>query len=136
MTPGLRCLPLLACALVLACSPPGKETPDAGNRPVIGMNCGDPSSPGNSIGVGKYCKSTDQCPVSSSGTTMQCSTVLTNDALPLLCSRLCGAVGDGGQVDCGPDAVCHNIKDLGYDLIVCVPYACDALFDGGLPRNP
>lgn len=118
-----------------SCVPP-RSGPDAGDRPVIGFNCGEPDSTGNELGIGKFCVETEQCPVAATGTTIQCSTVLTADNLPLLCSRLCGDLGGGETVDCGSGAVCHDIQELGYDLRVCVPYACSALFDGGLPPPP
>lgn len=131
---------LFAAAVVLllafgGCTgcPPQNARPDAG-KPVA-TNCGFDDSPGNSLGIGRFCTTTEECPVAATGTTIQCSTVLTDSTLPLLCSRLCGTVGQT-DVDCGEEAVCHNIKELGYDLTVCVPYACDPLFDGGLPRPP
>ena len=108
---------------------------DAGlnSHEAVGENCGDVGSPGNAIGMGQYCTDTADCPVASDGTTIQCSTVLTDNTLPLLCSRICGGV-DGGTVDCGDNASCHNIAELGFDLTVCVPWACDPLFDAGVPR--
>lgn len=121
-------------AVTAGCTTPGSDSPDAGTRhPAVGENCGFENSPGNAIGVGRYCTTTDDCPIASSGTTIQCSTVLTDNTLPLLCSRLCGDLGNGQEVDCGPDAVCHPIDELGYSLVVCVPRSCAPLFDGGLP---
>lgn len=131
---------VVACATLVAggaaCLGDGEGEPDAGanlNRPVIDNNCGETASVGNALGIGQYCEATSDCPVAGSGTTIQCSTVLTSDALPLLCSRICGEL-DGGSIDCGEGAACHNIIELGYDLEVCVPFTCDPLFDGGVPR--
>lgn len=120
-------------ALVVACSGCKKDEGPNLDRPVIGLNCGDPTSPGNSVGVGKYCETSHDCPVASEGTTIQCSTVLTDDRLPLVCSRLCEDMPGGAPVDCGEDAVCHHIAELGYDLFVCVPHTCAPIFSDGLP---
>lgn len=140
----MRMLQLLVVCLgavfgtAASCVQPPPSEPEAGvvdsGRPVIGRDCGDPTSTGNALGIGKHCESTNDCPVVDEGTTIQCSTVLTDDSLPLLCSRICGAT-DGGQIDCGPGATCMNIIELGYDLDVCVPFTCDPLFDGGVPRD-
>ena len=110
--------------------------PDAGidDRQVIGENCGEEGSAGNAIGIGRFCTATADCPIADDGTTIQCSTVLTDNTLPLLCSRICGDT-DGGSIDCGESAACHNIAELGFDLTVCVPFACDPLFDAGVPRD-
>ncbi len=114
----------------------GDGPPDAGvdDHLSVGVNCGEDGSPGNAIGIGQFCTDTSDCPVASDGTTIQCSTVLTDNTLPLLCSRICGGV-DGGTIDCGENATCHNIVELGFDLTVCVPWACDPLFDAGVPRQ-
>lgn len=112
----------LALALVCAC---GADEEKPGNRPVA-RNCGDTESPGNTLGIGRYCTKSDDCPTVPTGTSIQCSTVLTDKTMPLLCSRLCDVkAADPG---CGPDAVCKNILELGIDLTVCVPTACQPLF--------
>lgn len=134
----IRVVLLFGCVLFLggaSCLEP--EGPvDAGidSHEAVGENCGDVGSPGNAVGIGQYCTATADCPVASDGTTIQCSTVLTDNTLPLLCSRICGGT-DGGSVDCGANASCHNIAELGFDLTVCVPWACDPLFDAGVPRQ-
>jgi hypothetical protein len=118
-----------------SCFGDGDGAPDAGidDRQVVGVNCGDQASPGNGVGIGKFCTATADCPIADDGTTIQCSTVLTDNTLPLLCSRICGDT-DGGSIDCGDNAACANIAELGFDLTVCVPFACDPLFDAGVPR--
>lgn len=130
---------LLAASLIFLCGAScleGDGPVDAGidDHEAVGPNCGDADSPGNAVGIGKFCTDTADCPVASDGTTIQCSTVLTDNTLPLLCSRICGGV-DGGSIDCGENASCHNIVELGFDLTVCVPWACDPLFDAGVPRQ-
>jgi hypothetical protein len=124
---------VMSCALTGAsCLNGSSSETDAGSAAPaanLGLNCGDPESSGNAIGIGKYCTTTSECPVAESGTTIQCSTVLTGNVLPLLCSRICGDTLLQGTIDCGSDAVCRDISELGYDLTVCVPTACDALFD-------
>lgn len=98
--------------------------PPTGNP--VAENCGVPGSPGNELGIGKYCTKTSECPVASSGTAIQCSTVLVDKTSPLMCSRLCDlTAADPG---CGSAAVCKNIIELGYDLNVCIPRACQPLF--------
>lgn len=137
MSPIRVALVCSATLFMMGASCLGPATVDAGapadDRPVIGDDCGDPGSDGNDLGIGRHCQATSDCPVLDTGTTIQCSTVLTDDALPLLCSRLCGDT-DGGSIDCGAGATCMNIEQLGYDLDVCVPFTCDPLFDGGVPR--
>ena len=92
----------------------------------VAENCGVEGSPGNSLGIGKYCKASSDCPAVSSGTTLQCSTALSDNSLPLLCSRLCDpAAADPG---CGPDTVCKNLIELDVDVTVCVPRTCQPLF--------
>lgn len=114
---------LFALALLAGCGGTDDAPPSSH---AVARNCGFTESPGNDLGVGRYCTKTDDCPSVASGTAIQCSTVLTDETLPLLCSRLCDAkAADPG---CGPDAVCKNILELGVDLTVCVPTACQPLF--------
>lgn len=117
-----RATPLLAMALaLLAC---GQSDTPKGNP--VAENCGFANSPGNDLAVGKYCTKSADCPAVQTGTALQCSTVLVDSTLPLLCSRLCDLkAADPG---CGTDAVCKNILELGIDLTVCVPVSCQPLF--------
>jgi hypothetical protein len=92
----------------------------------VAENCGFADSPGNAIGIGKYCTKSSDCPAVTSGTALQCSTVLVDNSLPLICSRLCDL--NASDPGCGTGAVCKNIIELGTDLDVCVPVACQPLF--------
>ena len=126
MTANLRRLPgaPLALALALALQACGKTDTPKGNP--VAEDCGFTNSPGNDLAVGKYCTKSDDCPAVQSGTALQCSTVLVDSTLPLLCSRLCDLkAADPG---CGAGAVCKNILELGIDLTVCVPVSCQPLF--------
>lgn len=92
----------------------------------VADNCGFETSAGNEVGVGKFCQESADCPEIPGGAVLQCSTVLVDNTLPLMCSRPC----DLGAADagCGTGAVCTNIKDLGFDLNVCVSLTCQPLF--------
>lgn len=92
----------------------------------VAENCGFKASPGNSIGIGKYCTASSDCPEVSSGALLQCSTVLADNSLPLLCSRLCDP--EAADPECGPDTVCKNLSELGANVTVCVPRTCQPLF--------
>ena len=113
----------LAVALtLLACG--GEDKTPPGNP--IAENCGFTTSPGNDIGIGKYCTKSSDCPAVQGGTALQCSTVLVDNQLPLMCSRLCDlSAPDPG---CGAGAVCTNIIELDVDLDVCVSLTCQPLF--------
>lgn len=116
----------LLCVLsvfALASCGGGEDIPE-GNP--VGVNCGFEDSPGNAIGIGKYCIKSSDCPVVQEGTALQCSTVLVDNSLPLICSRLCDV--NAADPGCGTDAVCKNILELGFDLDVCVPLSCQPLF--------
>lgn len=108
---------------VAACGGTEESTPMG--TPVA-INCGFDDSPGNELGIGKSCTESSDCPEVTEGTALQCSTVLTENSLPLMCSRLCDL--NAADPSCGTDAVCKNILELGYDLNVCVPRACQPLF--------
>jgi hypothetical protein len=111
-----------ALALLTGC---GDEPSEPMGNPVA-ENCGVVGSSGNELGIGKYCTKSSQCPAVSSGTALQCSNILVDESLPLMCSRLCDlAAPDPG---CGSGAVCKNVMELGFDLDVCVPLACQPLF--------
>lgn len=121
MMRSVHILPL-SLTLLLAC---GSDDEMPTGNPVA-MNCGFENSTGNAIGIGKYCTESSDCPAVTSGTALQCSTVLVDNSLPLLCSRLCDV--NAADPGCGTDAVCKNIIELGFDLDVCVPVACQPLF--------
>lgn len=107
---------------VAACD--GDEPAPVGNP--VAINCGIEGSTGNELGIGEYCTKTSDCAIAQSGTAIQCSTVLVDPSLPLMCSRLCDlAAADPG---CGTEAVCANVLELGFDLNVCVPVSCQPLF--------
>jgi len=114
--------PLLGMLALASC---GKTEPLPPNNPVAD-DCGFTGSLGNDLAVGKYCTKSADCPAVQSGTALQCSTVLVDSALPLLCSRLCDP--QAADTSCGADAVCKNILELGIDLTVCVPRSCQPLF--------
>ena len=114
----------LALALALAACGSDDEEPE-GNP--VAINCGFADSPGNEIGIGKYCTTSGECPAVGSGASLQCSTVLIDPTFPLLCSRLCDE--QAADPGCGADTVCKNILELGVDLTVCVPKSCQPLFD-------
>lgn len=114
-----------AVAALIALSACGSDDEAPIGNPVA-INCGIEGGTGNSLGVGKYCTKSSDCPPVTSGTNLECSTVLVDDSLPLMCSRLCDvSAADPG---CGADAVCKNILEIGFDLTVCVPKACQPLF--------
>lgn len=115
-------LSLGAVSLLVACG--GEDDGPIGNP--VAVNCGFEGSPGNSIGIGKYCTKSSECPVAQSGTTIECSTVLVDESIPLMCSRLCDVTA--ADPGCGTDAVCKNVIELGFDLDVCVPKSCQPLF--------
>jgi len=118
---------LSAVALTLLACGNKADVPDSN---PIAENCGFSGSPGNNIGIGKYCTKSSECPSVQSGAILQCSTVLVDPDFPLICSRLCDpTAGDPG---CGADAVCKNLSELGQDLTVCVPLSCQPLFSGPL----
>lgn len=113
----------VATLLVLVACTEEEDVP-TGNP--VAENCGVAGSPGNEVGVGKYCTKSSSCPVVQEGTALQCSNVLVSGSLPLICSRLCDlAAANSG---CGADAVCKNLIELGFDLNVCVPRSCQPLF--------
>jgi|GEM_PF-5467155 len=114
-----------AYVILLALASCGKTDPVPPNNPVAD-DCGFTGSVGNELAVGKYCTKSGDCPAVASGTALQCSTVLVDSALPLLCSRLCDL--QAADAGCGADAVCKNIIELGIDLTVCVPKSCQPLF--------
>jgi hypothetical protein len=120
MSSNFHCLGL-ALALV-ACA----QTPAGPKGNPVAVNCGFDNSPGNAIGIGKYCTKSSDCPAVQSGTALQCSTVLVDNSLPLICSRLCDL--NAADPGCGSDAVCKNIIELNIDLTVCVPLSCQPLF--------
>jgi hypothetical protein len=87
-------------------------------------DCGLPGSQGNELGVGQFCERDAECTSVASPLQLHCSTVLVDSALPLLCSASC----EQGVTDCGSNASCRNLLPIGYDLIVCVPDACEQNF--------
>ena len=100
------------------------DDPPKGNP--VAINCGIEGGPGNELGIGKYCLKTSDCPIAQAGTSIQCSTALVDESLPLMCSRLCDlTAADPG---CGTNAKCTSVLELGFDLVVCVPLACQPLF--------
>ena len=114
---------LAAVPLVLvACS---KSSEEPKGNPVA-ENCGFVGSPGNELGVGKYCTDSSACPAVHSGTALQCSSVLVQPTFPLICSRLCDP--QAADPGCGSNSVCKNLTELGLDLTVCVPVSCQPLF--------
>jgi len=115
--------PLLAVALVL----PACSHSDVPKSTPIAENCGfEKNSPGNEVGVGKYCTKASDCPPVQSGAALNCSSILVDPAFPLLCSRLCDQkAADPG---CGTGAICKNVSELGFDVTVCIPLSCQPLF--------
>jgi hypothetical protein len=114
----------LVVALALAACGGGGEGAPKSNP--VAENCGFAGSPGNDIGVGKYCTKASDCPPVQSGTSLQCSTVLVDPTFPLLCSRLCDL--QAADPGCGTGAVCKHLIELGLDLTVCVSLSCQPLF--------
>lgn len=104
-----------------ACEEGPEGDADAGPDLDRVTNCGAPGSTGNALGVGLFCERDAQCTAVESPLQLHCSTVLVDSALPLLCSSSC----EPGVTDCGPNAACRDIAPIGYDLIVCVPDACE-----------
>jgi hypothetical protein len=126
MTPASRwrhAVLLVAALSVPGCGSHMDNTPK-GNP--VAVNCGITNSPGNELGVGKYCTATSDCPAVQSGTSLQCSTVLVEPSFPLICSRLCDPMA--ADPGCGTEAVCKNLTELGLNLTVCVPKTCQPLF--------
>ena len=116
-------IPVLTIALVGCGEESAKGDP-------IADNCGFSTSLGNNLGIGKFCNESADCPEVASGAVLQCSTVLVDNTLPLMCSRPCDlAAADSG---CGTGAACTNIRELGYDLNVCVSLTCQPLFSAPL----
>lgn len=120
-----QALTMLALAIGLALLGCGQSDAPKGNP--VAENCGfENNSPGNELGIGKYCTKPSDCPAVQTGAALQCSTVLVDPTFPFLCSRLCDLkTADPG---CGTNAVCKNIIELGVDLTVCIPVACQPLF--------
>jgi hypothetical protein len=94
--------------------------------------CGLPGSIGNDFGVGRFCERDSDCTSLASPLQLHCSTVLVDAVLPLLCSASC----EPGTTDCGSGASCRDISSIGYDLIVCVPDACERDFPSIFLASP
>jgi hypothetical protein len=80
--------------------------------------CGKPGDPGNTMGIGQYCTTTNDCTNSN-------APICANDFYParktFFCTNSCDAPGTGTR-GCGADATCTKDRDSG--LYGCVPTAC------------
>jgi hypothetical protein len=111
----LSVMALAACSSGSSSSSSSSSTggvPDSGPAPVCpgidasASTCGRPGDQGNSIGVGKYCCSLDEC-ADTVGARL-CSVLGSSDTL--FCTRSC-SIRDGGMDDagnpCGEGATCQ-----------------------------
>jgi hypothetical protein len=118
-----------ACSSSSSSSGPG-ATPDSGssgNDSGSGLPdpsssiCGHPGDQGNSLGVGRFCQSSNDCANNTSATI--CAIV--GDDHSFFCTFVCHQ--DGGADQCGENAECAcQGGPCG-----CFPKACDDTSDGG-----
>jgi hypothetical protein len=103
----------------------GPEAPEDAAAPLSA--CGSPGDLGNSIGVGKFCRTALDC--LKNGNADICSSILNDVSAPkatdtYFCTIAC--MPDAGVSQCGDDAVCSCVS-LGCG---CVPSRCNPT-DGG-----
>lgn len=86
--------------------------------------CGKPGDTGNSLGVGKFCQTLDDC--SGNSKAKICPIVFAPDSMAYFCTLTCTPT-DGGANTCGENASCQCQGGQ----CACTPDRCLGSPDGG-----
>jgi hypothetical protein len=104
----------------------GCNDTNTGNNPDLSAStedmtffscCGQPGDPGNSMGVGKFCRTDNDC---LAGAPL-CAIVYQAAKRSYFCTTTCDAP-DAGTRGCGPNATCTRDSTTGF--YGCVPSSC------------
>jgi hypothetical protein len=114
-------LPLAAGALALfavACNDSNTGNLDMAANVDMFSCCGKPGDPGNTMGVGQYCETNNDC---TNGGAPLCANAFYPQRKTFFCTTTCDAP-DMGPRGCGPNATCTKDRDSGQ--YGCVPTTC------------
>jgi len=94
---------------------------DLGSEPSA---CGHPCDVGNSLGVGKYCKTSNDC--ANNGSAVICSSILNAQGDPMNTFFCTLPMTCDNTTDCGSAATCQTVPGKGSG---CTPNRCVAGLD-------